>query len=31
MKLGQSWVAFALGSALFDGLTAYLGKRGVAG
>ncbi len=31
MKLGQSWVAFALGSALFAGLTAYLGKRGVAG
>lgn len=31
MKSGQSWIAFALGSALFAGLTAYLGKMGVAG
>ena len=31
MKSGQNWIAFALGSAHFVGLTAHLGKRGVAG
>ncbi len=31
MKLSQSWITYALGSALFAGLTAYFGKKGVAG
>jgi bacterial/archaeal transporter family protein len=31
MNLRHSWVLFALGSALFAGLTAFFGKIGVAG
>jgi transporter family protein len=31
MRASQIWLAFALGSALFAGLTAILGKIGVAG
>jgi transporter family protein len=31
MNLRQNWVLFALGSALFAGLTAFFGKIGVAG
>lgn len=31
MSLRHSWVLFALGSALFAGLTAFFGKIGVAG
>ncbi len=31
MNPGRYWIVFALGSAFFAGLTAYLGKLGVAG